>query len=257
MNTDAISRLDDAAALLRSARHIAVLTGAGVSSESGVPTFRDALDGLWSQFDPTQLATPEAFADNPALVWAFYQFRRRILRPAQPNAGHHALAALEQRSAHFTLITQNVDDLHERAGSRNVVRLHGRIDANRCAANCLGNPTPIEVDVTDRDEDDLTAMPPTCPHCGAFARPDVVWFGEVLPRSALEAAFTAASTCSVMLIVGTSGMVSPASELPGVARQGGAVLIEVNPQQTALTSAVDVWLRGASGVVLPALIERV
>ncbi len=251
-----INDLEYAAACLRAARRITVLTGAGVSSESGVPTFRDALDGLWSRYDPALLATPDAFAERPALVWAFYQFRRRIMRPAQPNPGHYALAALERRSAHFTLITQNVDDLHERAGSQNVIRLHGRITANRCSANCQGNPTPIEVSVPPETEEDLNALPPACPYCGAFVRPDVVWFGEMLPEAELWSAIEAVLACDVMLIVGTSGMVSPASELPGMAQRKGAVLIEVNPHTSALTPMTDVWLSQASASALPALLDR-
>ncbi|MDZ4770322.1 MAG: NAD-dependent deacylase [Chloroflexota bacterium] len=246
MNLDSL--IQQAAAHIVGSTSIAALTGAGVSKESGVPTFRDALEGLWAQYDPTALATPDAFKADPKLVWDFYEFRRTLMRPARPNPGHYALADLERRLPRFTLITQNVDDLHEAAGSRNVIRLHGRIDANRCSANCQGDPTPV--DVTG-----LAGTPPPCPHCGALVRPDVVWFNEYLPLAALDAAKIAAVEADVFLIVGTSGVVSPAADLPLYARQSGATLIEVNPEPSALTPYADLWLQGSSGEVLPRLVS--
>ncbi len=243
--------IDQTARHLRISTRVAVLTGAGVSKESGVPTFRDALDGLWSQYDPTALATPQAFNANPKLVWDFYEFRRTLMRPARPNAGHEALAAMEQRIADFTLITQNVDDLHEQAGSHNIIRLHGRINANRCSANCLGSPTLIDVESFEWNREQ---GPPGCPHCGQPVRPDVVWFDEVLPLAALDAAKIAATQAQVMLIIGTSGLVSPAADLPRYAKHEGALLIEINPEPSALTDHVDIWLQGASGEVLPRLL---
>lgn len=240
-----------AAAQLRMVERIAVLTGAGVSKESGVPTFRDALEGLWAQYDPTALATPHAFNANPKFVWDFYEYRRSIMRPARPNPGHEALAELERRVPHFTLITQNVDDLHEQAGSKNVIRLHGRINANKCSANCQGSPTLVDVDSYAWDRQN---GPPPCPHCGQPARPDVVWFNELLPQDALDAAKLASAQAQVMLIVGTSGVVSPAADLPLYAKRFGATLIEVNPEQSALTPYADIWLQGASGDLLPRLL---
>ncbi|MDZ4765968.1 MAG: NAD-dependent deacylase [Chloroflexota bacterium] len=243
--------LDDdirqAAGWLAGCKRLAILTGAGVSKESGIPTFRDALDGLWARYDPTQLATPEAFAADPKLVWDFYAYRRQIARDVQPNAGHRALAALEQRIPTVTLITQNIDDLHELAGSKNVIRLHGRLTANKCLNHCQGEPTPIDIATLPNKD----ASPPTCPHCGAPVRPDVVWFGEALSPANLQAAFDAADHADVMLIVGTSGVVNPAAQLPGVAKHAGAKVIEVNPERTPLTRLADVWLAGASGDILP------
>src|SRR5262245_46121262 len=175
-------RADEVRALLDRARRVCVLTGAGISAESGIPTFRDALTGLWSKFRPEELATPEAFERNPKLVWEWYASRRDRVAQAVPNAGHRALVELEGRIAEFTLVTQNVDGLHARAGSRNLLELHGNIARTRCFG-------------CDRMLDESTmraGTPPTCMHCGALARPDVVWFGEMLPEPALQAAFRAA-----------------------------------------------------------------
>jgi NAD-dependent deacetylase len=249
------SLIAQAAARIAGASRIVVLTGAGVSRESGVPTFRDALDGLWARFEPTALATPEAFAQSPKLVWDFYEYRRALMRPARPNAGHLALAALEARitarGGTFTLITQNVDSLHEAAGSRHVLRLHGRIDANRCAASCQGMPTPVDVEALAWNQGD---GPPACPRCGAPARPDVVWFGEHLPEPILDAAIEAASAAEVMLVVGTSGLVTPAAHLPAQAAANGACVIEVNPEASAITPQADIWLAAPSADALPRLL---
>lgn len=243
--------IQQAAAYLRTVERVAVLTGAGVSKESGVPTFRDALDGLWAMYDPTALATPTAFKANPKLVWDFYEYRRSIMRPARPNPGHYALAELERRVPQFTLITQNVDDLHEQGGSKNVIRLHGSISANKCSADCQGSPTLVDVDsyTWDRQQG-----PPPCPHCGSLVRPNVVWFNELLPLDALDKAKQAAAQAQVMLIVGTSGVVSPAADLPVQAKRFGAKVIEVNPERSALTPYADIWLQGASGDLLPRLV---
>jgi NAD-dependent deacetylase len=234
------------------ARRVSALTGAGVSKESGIPTFRDALDGIWAQYDPTQLATPEAFAANPARVWDFYQTRRENLGDKQPNPGHVALAQLETLVPDWALITQNIDDLHERAGSQRVIRLHGRLTATKCSAGCQGDPTLLDGSALDPD-----ARPPRCPHCGSFARPDVVWFGEALPADAIRAAQDAAAHAQVMLVIGTSGLVTPAADLPYLAQSRGAKIVEVNPLRTPLTSLADVWLAGASGEVLPRLLKAV
>ncbi len=226
---------------LRNAQHIAVLTGAGVSAESGVPTFRDAQTGLWSKFNPQELATREAFARNPKLVWEWYAHRRELVARAKPNAGHYALAELERRAKKFTLITQNIDGLHERAGSKNIIELHGNIFRTKCfredtrAANWF--PT---------DE-----IPPRCPRCGSYLRPDVVWFGETLPRRALDESFRAAESCDIFFSIGTSGVVEPAASLPFIALQNGAMVIEVNPEETPLSESATFVLRGGAGQVMP------
>lgn len=244
-------QLQQVADYIRSSQRLTVLTGAGVSAESGIPTFRDALTGLWAQYDPTRLATREAFEQNPKLVWDFYQFRRDLMRPAQPNPAHFALAALEQRFPEMQIITQNVDDLHERAGSRNVIRLHGRIHANKCFADCRGEPTPV--DVAQLEGNALNEVP-VCPYCGAFVRPDVVWFGEMLPLAELDKARIAATYTDVMLVVGTSGVVVPAADMPLVAKENGATIIEFNPVESALTRIADIWLPAPSGETLPLVV---
>lgn len=245
-----IDPVQQAASILKQAHLITVLTGAGVSKESGVPTFRDALDGLWAQYDPQELATPGAFQRNPKLVWEWYQFRREMVQQASPNPGHIALAQLEMRFPAMRVITQNVDDLHERAGSSHVLHLHGNIARSRCMDNCQGEPTLV-----DASQITTESIPPTCPHCGAFLRPDVVWFGEMLPTDAIQDARAATLMCDVMLVVGTSGLVTPAATLPDLARQHGAKIIEINPQDTPITPIADVKLTGPSGEVLPALLE--
>lgn len=184
---------------VRNARHLAVLTGAGVSAESGVPTFRDAQTGLWSKFNPQELATREAFARNPKMVWEWYAHRRELVGRAEPNAGHYALAELEKRVPQFTLITQNIDGLHARAGSKNIVELHGNI----FHAKCFREDTRM-ANWLPTDE-----IPPRCPRCGSYMRPDVVWFGEALPRRALDESFRAAERCDVFFSIGTSAPSNP------------------------------------------------
>lgn len=248
--------LDDhirrAAEWIHSSQRIAVLTGAGVSKESGVPTFRDALDGLWARYDPMQLANAGAFQRSPKLVWDFYEYRREIMRPAKPNPGHYALAELERRCPSLQIITQNVDDLHEQAGSKNVIRLHGRISANKCFANCNGDPTPIDTTTLEWDHE---KGPPVCPRCGSPVRPDVVWFGEMLPSDQLQAAIHASETADLMLVVGTSGVVRPAADMPYYAKGKGAKLIEINPVESEVTPAADLWLSAPSGEILPRVLK--
>jgi NAD-dependent deacetylase len=235
-------------ARLREAQSIAVLTGAGVSAESGVPTFRDAQSGLWAKFDPLELATPDAFRRNPRRVWDWYAWRRTLIASARPNAGHYALAAWERRAARFVLITQNIDGLHQAAGSASTVELHGNLRRVKCSRE---GTVATEWDDASPDE------PPRCRDCGAFLRPDVVWFQEDLPRIALASAEYAARHCDAMLVVGTSAEVHPAAALPLHARAHGAPVIEVNPNATPLSEYAEFVLRGPSGLVLPALVAAV
>jgi len=244
--------IQKAAELIYMAGSIVILTGAGVSKESGVPTFRDALEGLWAKYDPAQLATPQAFKATPKLVWDWYEWRRETAGKVAPNPGHFALAKLHDKKSNVHLITQNVDDLHEQAGSKNIIHLHGNIATHKCFDNCQGIPTLIDISTLDFDKD---AGPPACPHCGAHVRPNVVWFGEYLPHDNLQRAISLSQNCDLMIVVGTSGMVSPASELPRLARQTGAKIIEVNPDQSMITRLAHVKLQGASGQMLPKVIE--
>ena len=238
---------------LRDARHVVVFTGAGVSAESGLATFRDAMTGLWSRFDPTRLATPEAFEANPALVWGWYEWRRLRVRSAEPNAAHRAIAALEAKVPKVTVITQNVDDLHERAGSRSPIRLHGSLFAPRCF-DC-GAAHEALADPPDDFEDGKELAPPRCGRCGGPIRPGVVWFGEALPEGAMQRSFAAARDCDVLLSVGTSGAVYPAADIPREAGRHGAIIVEVNPNATDLDDVADYRLRGKATEVLPALVE--
>lgn len=208
-----------------------------------MPTFREAQTGLWEKYDPLQLATPEAFARDPELVWRWYQWRRELVAKSAPNAGHRALAELASLVPRLTLVTQNVDGLHQRAGSRDVIEFHGNIFANRCFADGR---------VVEAAEDD---SPPTCPDCGARTRPGVVWFGEAIPEEALHASFAAAGDCDVFLSVGTSALVYPAAGLADVAIDAGAITIEVNPSPTGQSDSYTASLRGNAGVVLPKLVE--
>lgn len=237
-----------AAKALRAAEHVCVLTGAGVSAESGIPTFREAQTGLWAQFSPQDLATPAAFANHPDRVWQWYAARRAMVRAAQPNPAHAALVTLASRVAHCTLITQNVDDLHERAGSRDVVRLHGSLMHVRCSAGCPGSIQPT---------DEQIGGVPTCPSCQALLRPDVVWFGEQLPMPPFEAARSAAVACDVFLSVGTSNVVEPAASLPWISATHGATVIVVNPTMEGQRRGPSILpIEGPAGVMLPRLIAE-
>ncbi len=232
---------------LRTARRVAVLTGAGISAESGVPTFREAQTGLWARYNPEELATPEAFRRNPRLVWEWYAWRQERVHQAKPNPGHHALVQMERHIAEFTLITQNVDGLHRRAGSHQVLELHG----NLFRAKCFNEDRPVE---GWPESDDI---PPRCPHCGGLLRPDVVWFGEMLPAGVLRAAEEAAVSAEVFFSIGTSSLVYPATDLPLIALRAGATIVEINPQPTPLSLHVTFSLNGAAGVVLPALVAQI
>lgn len=256
--------LERASEALRAAQRVVVFTGAGISAESGIPTFRDAMTGLWARYDPAELATPQAFRADPELVWGWYEWRRALVSRAQPNAGHRAVAAIEARVPGTVVVTQNVDDLHERAGSAAPIRLHGSLFAPRCA-DCATPAVvpPVGSSSTDAEGDAASASvaegqrlaPPTCASCGGLVRPGVVWFGEALPADALNAAIDAAEKCDLLLAVGTSGVVYPAAEIPAVAARNGATVVQVNPEPTALDRVADVNLRGPAAVVLPALVR--
>ena len=235
----------DLTAQLARARRVTALTGSGISAESGVPTFRDAQTGLWSRYRPEDLATPEAFARNPKLVWDWYAWRRQLVAPAEPNAGHRALVALAGCVPTFELITQNVDGLHQRAGSVNVIEFHGNIARTKCSREGVLVEAPA----------DGTDSPPCCPRCGAWLRPDVVWFGEPIPTAALEDAFAAAERCDVFLSIGTSSQVYPAASLAEVAHAAGACVVEVNPLPTPHSGFASFVLTGPAGTILPALSE--
>jgi NAD-dependent deacetylase len=238
-----MSDLARAARHVAQARHVAVLTGAGVSAESGIPTFRGA-GGLWQGRDPMSLATPHAFAADPRLVWEFYNWRRDLVAKAEPNPAHRALATLAQRVPRLTLITQNVDRLHQRAGSRDVLELHGNLWEIRCT-RCGQS--------SDKAGVTLPALP-HCDTCGALARPAVVWFGEALPDTVWQAAQTAVRDADVVLVVGTSAVVHPAASLVTAARHSGQCVIEINLEPTPVSGAVDIGLYEKAGVILPQLV---
>jgi len=228
---------------LQQAGSVAVLTGAGVSAESGVPTFRGN-NGIWKQRRPEDLATPAAFARNPQLVWEWYDWRRSVLAEAKPNPGHYALTRLEKRVANFTLITQNVDGLHELAGSVNVLRLHGSIWRVRCPA-CRQERFDRRIPFPE--------IPPKC-ECGGTLRPAVVWFGEALPQDVWQAAENAARSAELFLVIGTSAVVYPAAGLAQIAKSAGARVVEINIVETQLSDQIDQFLQGPSGELLPQLI---
>jgi len=232
---------------LREAKRVAALTGAGVSAESGIPTFRDALTGLWAQFRPEDLATPEAFARDPDRVWRWYRMRRQQVGEVQPNEGHYAIARLGRLVPSLTLITQNVDGLHQRAGSEDVVELHGNIQRVKCFREDL-----LIADFLD------TEAVPACPRCGGPLRPDVVWFGELLPPRALARGQDAAQSCDVFLSVGTSNLVEPAASLPWTAARAGATVLVVNTTAEGQSGGPKVHnLLGKSGEILPALLREI
>jgi len=244
--------LRNTAQALRAARHLVVLTGAGVSAESGIPTFRDALTGLWERFDAEALATADAFRRDPALVWGWYEWRRGKVLRTSPNPGHLAIAALETIVPQFSLVTQNVDDLHERAGSTAPIHLHGSLHEPRCFA--CARPYQTQHGIPDEPEGGRRLEPPRCLHCGGRIRPGVVWFGETLPVDAWKKAKDAASGCDVMIVIGTSGLVQPAASLPGFAAKSGARIVLIDPNPDAISWPSAERIVGAAGVVLPALV---
>ncbi len=241
-------QIDRVASCLTQEARITVLTGAGVSAASGVPTFRGD-HGLWKSFRPEELATPEAFARDPRLVWEWYDWRRTLIAACEPNAAHHVLAAWSRRFPRFTLITQNVDGLHERAGTANVIRMHGSIWEVGCWKQCPGSAHRWR-----DDRQPLPVLPPPCPHCGAPLRPGVVWFGEMLDPDVL-ARVDEAVDCDVFVAIGTSAVVYPAAGLAAGARARGATTIEINPAATPASSSVDYVLAAPAEEVLPQVEE--
>lgn len=245
---------ESAAQYVRAARRLLVLSGAGMSAESGIATFRGAQDSLWSQFDPAQLATVDAWQADPELVWGWYVSRMIKVRRARPHAGYHALAAIQRRSPSLRIVTQNVDDLHERVGLHGVIHLHGELFAHRCF-DCSHPHDSFEIDDDIARLPSARVAPPRCVLCGGQVRPGVVWFGESLPKDALAEAEALARACDVALVVGTSGMVYPAAALPEIAKRSGATVIEINPEQTPLSALADVHLRMTASEGLHACLE--
>ena len=239
---------------LRAATRVVVFTGAGVSAESGVRTFRDKQTGLWENFDAAELATPYAFERDPALVWGWYEWRRGMVLGSEPNAGHRAIAAMETHVPHFTLISQNVDDLHERSGSTKVVHLHGELSRPYCEA--CRRPHSEAEGFPDIQTGGARIKPPHCGSCGGRIRPGVVWFGERLPEIPWLAAREAVKTCEVFLCCGTSAVVQPAASLVHIAIDAGAMTVQVNPNPTDLDASVTFAIRGPSGIVLPQLVSE-
>lgn len=235
---------------LRAARHVVIFTGAGISAESGIATFRDHLTGLWSQYDPQRLATPAAFIRDPRLVWGWYSWRRTLVGKAQPNDAHLAVVTLTQCLPHVTVITQNVDDLHERAGCNEVIHLHGNLARARCF-EC--NRPYLGVLPVSAEPDGAPQDPPRCNHCDGRIRPDVVWFDEALPEEDVMLAFRAACDCDVLLSIGTSGSVYPAAHIPELASEQGAWLVHINIESTGASS--DKTLVGPASLWLPKLVE--
>jgi NAD-dependent deacetylase len=235
----------DAVDVLRAARRVVVTTGAGMSKESGIPTFRDAPNALWANYDPQELATRSGFRKNPALVWRWYADRRAMIAGAKPHAGHAALAQWDGRFDAFVILTQNIDGLHIAAGSRDVIELHGNIFRFKCFER--DHPATGPFDGVDE--------PPRCA-CGSPLRPDVVWFGESLEAAHIAAAHAALERCDVLLVVGTSGLVYPAAAFPETAKANGARVVEVNPEETPVTPLADVFLRGGAKTILPELVAR-
>jgi len=240
VNMDEIKNAVD---LLLKAGRVSALTGAGMSAESGIQTFRDK-DGVWTKMDPMKWATREGYLENPKLVWEWYEARRNQVKNSKPNDGHCAMAEFENIFGHFSVATQNIDGFHKLSGSKNAYELHGNIFRNKC----FDEDKILE-------ELDETSIPPRCPYCGSLARPDVVWFGEILPQEVWEAAFDDAKNSDVYMVVGTSGAVYPAAGLAGIAKKNGAKVIIVNPEDSEIDLLADVLIKGKSGEVLPEILR--
>jgi len=247
MEGNEIGKIQDLARLLGQSRSTVILTGSGISAESGIPTFREAQTGLWSRYDPQELASPDAFRRHPGLVWEWYSWRRDLVSKARPNPGHIALSRLQQRIPNLLLVTQNIDGLHQLAGSRDVIELHGNIKRTKCSKE--GRIVPEKL---------LTGeIPPRCPYCNGLLRPDVIWFGESLPVPALSAAVRATQSCDLFISIGTSALVQPAASLALDAKRNGASIAELNLDSTPLTPLADIVLHGKAGQLLPALLDTV
>lgn len=240
---------------IRASQHLVVLTGAGVSQESGLATFRVPQSGLWERFNPEDLATPQAFRRQPELVWGWYEWRRMQVLRATPNEAHRAIKTLAAHVPRLTLITQNVDDLHERAGSHPVIHLHGTLMAPRCSR--CGEPHVFPKEIPDEPEGGRLLPPPVCASCGGNIRPGVVWFGEGLPEGPWQAASTAARGCDTFLCIGTSSVVQPAASLIDRAMEAGAVTVQINPNPTGLEDRLSYALPGPAGTLLPQIVSRV
>jgi len=232
--------------VLQEASRVAVLTGAGISAESGIPTFRGE-EGLWKKYRPEELATPAAFSQDPKFVWEWYDWRRGIFAQKEPNPGHKVIARWEETFPTFSLITQNIDGLHQKAGSKNIWELHGNIWKMRCTE---------EGTITENYDTPLKEIPPLCPNCGALLRPHVVWFGESLSPTILQKSIQLSSECDVMFVIGTSAVVQPAASLPFEASEAGAKIVEINPDPTPLSLYADFSIRGKSGEILPLIDEE-
>lgn len=237
---------------LRAAQHVVVFTGAGASAESGIPTFRDAMTGLWKRFVPAQLATSEAFRADPALCWGWYEWRRKKVGQAQPNGAHLAIAALARHVPKLIVVTQNVDDLHERAGSKDVIHLHGSLHSPRCIDCGQAYTLPLTSDALP--ENGSRIEPPRCSACNEYVRPGVVWFGETLPEDAWSAGLAAAEECDVFLSIGTSGIIYPAAELPLRALGNGATVVHINPVRFDVSSQ-EHFLQGPASIMMQSLLR--
>jgi len=231
---------------LKIAKNIVILSGAGMSAESGVSTFRDP-DGLWAKFSPTELASMDGFMSNPQLVWDWYSMRLNVINNVSPNNGHKAVAEMEKYFDDVTVITQNVDKLHQRAGSKKVYELHGNIVENYCS-KCH---EPFTKSILELDKEI-----PKCEHCGGYIRPAVVWFGEELPQKAFKESVIASQKADIMFVIGTSGEVYPAAQLPFNAKNSGAFVVEINPNHTALSQYLDISIHEPSGVAMPKILEN-
>lgn len=238
-------KIVDARKLIADMPNITVLTGAGISAESGIPTFRGE-DGLWKNFRPEDIATPQAFLNDPKLVWDWYEWRRKIIKEAKPNAGHFALVELEKQLSNFTLITQNIDGLHQISGSISITELHGNLWQVRCTKCGL---------IEQNYEVPLRELPPNCRQCKSIARPNVVWFGEIIPMSIIDKCLIAIESCQIMLIIGTSGVVEPAASMGLIAKQTGKTVIEINLDVTPNSGLYDLSIRGKSGDILPLICQ--
>lgn len=251
---------DRSLAALARARRIVIFSGAGISAESGVPTFRDDLSGLWARYDPMELATPEAFRRQPEVVWGWYEWRRQRVREAQPNAAHQVIAQWQQDAGtQLSCITQNVDDLHERAGCSQVMHLHGDLFASFCfdCGTAYDDGFGGQHGLPSQNESDGAVPPPQCAHCQGLMRPGVVWFGESLDSEILRSAFEHSEQCDALIAIGTSGVVQPAAALPQIARDAGATVIQINPQETALDGVTHVNVRAPAARALPLLYARI